>query len=67
MSYLLLMHQRRPEWQDAINKLSIDFTVFLIDDPPTHNVRLLFVELDRRREAPKIFCLLLANRLYVIN
>jgi hypothetical protein len=40
---------------NAINKLSIDFTVFLIDDPQTHNVRLLFVELDRRRDAPKLF------------
>jgi hypothetical protein len=65
--WLPLMHQRRPEWQDAINKLSIAFIVFLIDNPPTHNVRLLFVELDRRRFAPKIFCLLLANWLYVIN
>jgi hypothetical protein len=61
------MHQKRPEWQDAINKQPIDFTVFLIDDPPTRNVRLLFVELDRRREAPKIFCVLRPNRLYVIN
>jgi hypothetical protein len=34
---------------------SIDFTVFLIDDPPAHNVRLRFVELDRRRFVPKIF------------
>jgi hypothetical protein len=67
LTYLLLTHQRRPEWQDAINKLSIDFTVFLIDGPPTHNLRLLFVELDRRREAPKIFCLMLANGPYVIN
>jgi hypothetical protein len=39
---------------DAINKLSIDFKIFLIDDPPTRNLRLLFVELDRRREAPTI-------------
>jgi hypothetical protein len=34
------MHQRKPEWQDAVNKLWIDFTVFLIDDPPMHNVSL---------------------------
>jgi hypothetical protein len=36
-------------------KLFIYFTVFLIDDPPKCNLRLLFVDLDRRREAPKIF------------
>jgi hypothetical protein len=40
MSYLLLTHQRRPEWQDAINKLSIDFTVFLINDPPTYSIKI---------------------------
>jgi hypothetical protein len=42
-------------------KLSIHFRVILIDDPPTHNVKLPFVELDRWREAPKSFSLLLAN------
>jgi hypothetical protein len=48
-------------------RMSTDFTVVLIDDPLTLNVRLRFVELDCRRLAPNFFCLLLANQLYVIN
>jgi hypothetical protein len=52
----------------STNKLYIDLRVFLIDDPPTHNVRLVFVH--RRREAPKSFfahCLQTEYRLYAIN
>jgi hypothetical protein len=45
--------------------VTVQFRLVCFDDPPTHNIRLLFVH--RRRSAPKIFCLLLANRLYVIN
>ena len=43
--------------------VTVQFKLVCFDDPPTHNVRLLFVH--RRRKAPTIFCLLLANRLYV--
>ena len=41
--------------------VTVQFRLVCFDDP-THNVRLLFVHLRR-----KFFCLLLVNRLYVIN